>query len=217
MSCFHCRGMGSIPSQGTKTPHALWSSLKNISPDQWPHSFWTCVSTSLFSFTSNSSRGSWEPWLSLNNTCSLWPLPTLIYTIISAPWDFSPSPLSEIDKDLLFLSWDTFTVSLVLSDWNLSSAHGYSRSPRGPRSNALISRSRSSASYLQLQVITHSSPRCPPLPIDSVTLLYLRQTHFLCLAFVPSSFYKLPSHARPTAFMNLFASPLPHNAWEECL
>ena len=98
---------------------------------------------------------------------------------------------SEIDKDLLFLSWETFTVFLLLSDWNLSSAHGYSRSPRGPWSNALISRSRSSASYLQSQVITHPSPRCPPLPIDGVTLLYLRQTHFVCLAFVPSSFFFL--------------------------
>ena len=27
--CFHCRGMGSIPAQGTKIPHAMWHSKRN--------------------------------------------------------------------------------------------------------------------------------------------------------------------------------------------
>lgn len=44
------------------------------------------------------------------------PSVTLLFPL---PWDAQQSPLSKSDSSLLFPSWETPAVSLLLSDWNL--------------------------------------------------------------------------------------------------
>ena len=133
---------------------------------------------------------------SSSNTAVYGPCLPSFRPVFPPPGIFQPSLLSETDRDLLFPSWETFTISLLISDWNLSSVGGHSRSlPQRTPVECTDFKIQ-----LKCQLTSSDKSSCiptqqpPPLLIVGATLLYRRQIHICWLVFVPSSFYKLPSH-----------------------